>query len=192
MSQNPCRDSGHIDYPMAQERKSPPAPANKGKRYPAEILTEDEARRLLAACSKRAPTGIRNRALIIVLYRAGIRISEALALYPRDLDAEAGTIHVREEKGSKPRAVSLQPGGVRRARPLARREGAPRPRRETPSVLDPSRSAVEGELHPRALLPRLAEKAGIEKRVHAHALRHAAELAREGTPTNLIQAQLGH
>lgn len=46
----------------------------------------------------------------------------------------------------------------------------------------------------RALLPRLALKAGIEKRVHAHGLRHthAAELAREGTPLNLVQAQLGH
>ena len=46
----------------------------------------------------------------------------------------------------------------------------------------------------RALLPRLAHKAGIEKRVHAHGLRHthAAELAREGVPMNVIQAQLGH
>jgi integrase len=46
----------------------------------------------------------------------------------------------------------------------------------------------------RALLPRLAARAGIEKRVHPHGLRHthAAELAREGTPLNLVQAQLGH
>jgi integrase len=41
---------------------------------------------------------------------------------------------------------------------------------------------------------RLAAKAGIEKRVHPHGLRHthAAELAREGVPMNVIQAQLGH
>ena len=46
----------------------------------------------------------------------------------------------------------------------------------------------------RALLPRLARKAGIEKRVHAHGLRHthAAELVRERVPVNLIQKQLGH
>ena len=46
----------------------------------------------------------------------------------------------------------------------------------------------------RSLLPRLAKKAGIEKRVHAHGLRHthAFELANEGTPLHLIQAQLGH
>jgi site-specific recombinase XerD len=46
----------------------------------------------------------------------------------------------------------------------------------------------------RKLLPRLARKAGIEKRVHAHGLRHthAFELASEGTPLHVIQAQLGH
>ena len=46
----------------------------------------------------------------------------------------------------------------------------------------------------RALFPKLARKAGIAKRVHAHGLRHthAAELAAEGVPMNLIQAQLGH
>ncbi len=46
----------------------------------------------------------------------------------------------------------------------------------------------------RALFPRLAKKAGIEKRVHAHGLRHthAFELACEGHPLHLIQAQLGH
>jgi site-specific recombinase XerD len=52
-------------------------------------------------------------------------------------------------------------------------------------------------LHPayvRQLLPRLAVKAGIRKRVHAQGLRHshAAELAAEGLPAELIQAQLGH
>ena len=46
----------------------------------------------------------------------------------------------------------------------------------------------------RALLPRLGRRAGIEKRVHAHGLRHthAFELANEGHPLHVIQAQLGH
>ncbi len=46
----------------------------------------------------------------------------------------------------------------------------------------------------RRLLPRLAQKAGIERRVHAHGLRHtyAAELAREGTAINVIRDALGH
>jgi integrase len=46
----------------------------------------------------------------------------------------------------------------------------------------------------RTLLPRLARKAGVEKRVHAHGLRHthAHDLAREGKPAHLIRDQLGH
>ena len=53
-------------------------PANKGRCYPAEVLTPEEVRALIKACSNRAPTGVRNRALLVVLYRAGVRISEAL------------------------------------------------------------------------------------------------------------------
>ena len=46
----------------------------------------------------------------------------------------------------------------------------------------------------RAMLRRMAERAGIEKRVHPHGLRHthAFELANEGTPLHVIQHQLGH
>ncbi len=56
--------------------------STKGKKYPAEILTDDEVCRLIRGCSSRAPTGMRNRALIVVLYRGGLRISESLALLP--------------------------------------------------------------------------------------------------------------
>ena len=42
---------------------------NKGKSFPAEILAPDEVRSLIQAASSRAPTGIRNRALIVTLYR---------------------------------------------------------------------------------------------------------------------------
>ncbi|MGH2731613.1 MAG: hypothetical protein ACRDJG_01460 [Actinomycetota bacterium] len=52
------------------------APANRGRRYPAEILTPEEVRALILACSPKAPTGIRNRALIVVMYRGGLRLHE--------------------------------------------------------------------------------------------------------------------
>ncbi len=59
-------------------------PANKGKKYPPEVLTPDEVRGLIEACSSRAPTGIRNRALIVVMYRGGLRVGETLALRPKE------------------------------------------------------------------------------------------------------------
>ena len=70
------------------------APANRGQKLPPEPLTTEEVRALLSACSGRAPTGVRNRALIVLLYRAGLRINEALALMPKDLDSKAGTLRV--------------------------------------------------------------------------------------------------
>ena len=51
---------------------------NKGRSYPPEILTSAEVEALLHACSNRASTGIRNRALIAMLYRGGLRLGEAL------------------------------------------------------------------------------------------------------------------
>ena len=59
-------------------------PWNKGRRMPAEPLSGDEVRALIKACSGRAPTGVRNRALLTVLYRGGLRLDEALSLLPTD------------------------------------------------------------------------------------------------------------
>lgn len=167
--------------------------ANKGRRFPAEILSEAEVAALLKACSPKAPTGIRNRALITIMYRAGLRVSEALALFPKDVDADAGTITVLHGKGDKRRIVGLDPGAFAvLARWLDRRTALGINGRYR--IFCTLRGASVQSAYVRALLPRLAAKAGIEKRVHPHGLRHthAAELAREGTPLNLVQAQLGH
>lgn len=171
---------------MVTRKKTP-------KQFPVEILTAEEAVSLIKACSAKSATGLRNRALLTVLYRAGLRISEALALRSKDVNLEAGTLTVLRGKGGKRRVVGLDPGAAAvLGQWLERRH----------SLAFNGRQAVfctlQGEpmetAYVRALLPRLALKAGIEKRVHAHGLRHthAAELAREGTPLNLVQAQLGH
>jgi site-specific recombinase XerD len=167
-------------------------PAHAGHTLPSEVLTPEEARALLRVPSPRAPTGIRNRALFAVLYRGGLRISEALTLERRDLLAAACTLTVRHGKGNRHRTIGMDPaafGLVARWLDERRRLGLHRP-----GVVF---CTLDG--HPlqagyvRALLPRLARKAGIEKRVHPHGLRHtcAAELAIEGVPVPLIQ-QLGH
>jgi integrase len=57
----------------------------------ADLLTSHEIEKLVKACSGRAPSGIRNRALIAVAWRSGLRIGEVLALKPKDLDLQAGT-----------------------------------------------------------------------------------------------------
>ena len=179
--------------PMGSPGDTARVPANKGRKYPAEVLRPEEVTALLRACSTRAPTGIRNRALIAVLYRGGLRVAEALALHPKDLDLDRGAVRVLHGKGDQARTVALDPGALALVeRWLTQRHqlGVPSRRRLfctlTGGPLDPS--------YVRRLLPRLAARAGVDKRVHAHGLRHthAAELAREGKPINLIRDQLGH
>ena len=168
-------------------------PANKGRRLPPEPLTPDEVRSLINACSPRAPTGIRNRALLVVLYRGGLRISEALSLAPKDLDRDAGTIRVLRGKGKTHRLIGLDPGAWAILQLwLERRTQLDLPRRA------PVFCTLAGEpiktAYVRALLPRLARRAGLQKRCHPHGLRHtfALELANESVPVHLIQQQLGH
>ena len=68
-------------------------PASKGKTYPVEILTPDEVRALLAQCSQTSSYGIRHRALIVMLYRTGLRCGEALALHVKDIDVQGRRSH---------------------------------------------------------------------------------------------------
>ena len=166
---------------------------NRGRRLPPEILTDDEVHALLRACSGKAATGIRNRALIAVLYRSGLRISEALSVYPKDIDRNTGAIRVLNGKGKRARTVGIDSGAMavlERWFDMRTRIGLSGGQRLF--------CTLEGrpmtDSYVRVLLPRLAHKAGIEKRVHAHGFRHshAAQLRAEGVDIGIISKQLGH
>ena len=163
------------------------------RKRPAQPLTRAEVEALLAACSRRAPTGVRNRALIAVLYRAGLRISEVLALRPCDVDPAAGTVRVLHGKGDRSRTVGLDAGALS----LVERWLETRAKRGIPRTA-PLFCTLAGRpmyaSYVRTMLHRLARRAGIEKRVHPHGLRHthASELAAENVPLTFIQTQLGH
>jgi len=165
----------------------------KTRRFPIETLSTDEAKNLIRQCSRRAPTGIRNAALLSVLYRCGLRIAEALALKHSDIDADARTVRVLFGKGAKARTVGIDDGALAVLQRWIDKKKSlginGRTRLFCTLAGDPMSSD-----YIRTMIPRLARKAGIEKRVHAHALRHtfAAELARENTPINVIQVLLGH
>lgn len=158
---------------------------------PPEPLSRAEAEALLAVIPRRSLTGRRNRAIVTVLYRAGLRISEALALKASDVDPDASTIRVLRGKGHRARTVGLDPGGmdtVLRWTEARAAAGIRGPLFCTLAGAPLSRQYVS------AMLKRQAARAGIGKRVHPHGLRHtlAAELAAEGVPINIISRQLGH
>ena len=166
---------------------------NKGKTFPAEILTGEEVRRLLGVISETSSVGLRNRALIVTLYRAGLRHAEALALMPKDVDLSAGSITVLHGKGDKRRMVGIDGGAApilsawsERRTELSFGPGEP--------LFCTLRGTQMAPSYLRGVLPQLAAKAGIAKRVHPHGLRHthAYELAMERVEMPIIQRQLGH
>jgi len=156
--------------------------------YPAELYEQSEVAALMDACG-RSKIGKRNRALIALLAGCGLRIGEALALEPRDVSASTGSIRIRRGKGSKARTVPLD--ATTEALLDAWRKVRPPKARTLVSTLagEPVKDA-----YVRSLLPRLAGKAGVAKRVHPHGLRHyfACSLDREGYPISQISALLGH
>jgi len=178
---------------MSEQTSRRRVPGNKGMRYPADPPTVEE----IVAVMREAGHGRsaeRLRGVIVVLWRAGLRINEAIMLNETDLSASTGSITVRFGKGGRRRQVGMDPWAWEQLRPwLDQRQRLP----AGPMfclIHGPNAgrrwnsSAVRGDLH------RLARQAGVRRRFAPHQLRHAhaVEMAREGIPLNVIQRQLGH
>jgi len=180
-------------HKAAEQEKPARVSPNRGKKFPAEILTGSEVKGLIRHCSSRCPSGIRNIALLSVMYGTGLRVSEALALYPKDVDADAHSIRVLHGKGNKARTVGIDDGTLAKLqRWIDHRKDLKINGRHT--LFCTLAGKVLSADYMRQLLPRLAAKAGIEKRVHPHILRHthASQLSAEGVSVGVISRQLGH
>ncbi len=168
-------------------------PRNKGMRYPADPPTVEEIIAVMRHAGENRHA-LRLRALIVVLWRGGLRVQEALALAERDLDPRRGSVLVREGKGGRRREIGMDTWGWEQLQPwLTARLDLP----VGPlfCVIDgPTRGRPWSSAAVRVELRRLATQAGVRRRFAFHQLRHAhaLELAREGVPLNIIQRQLGH
>jgi site-specific recombinase XerD len=168
-------------------------PRNKRLRYPADPPTVEEIIAVMRQVGDDRH-GARLRAMIVVLWRGGLRIQQALALGERDLDPRRGSLLVRNGKGGRRREIGMDAWGWEQLRPwLAARVELP----IGPlfCVIDgPTRGRPWSSAKVRVEFRRLAAQAGIRRRFAPHQLRHAhaVELAREGVPLNVIQRQLGH
>jgi site-specific recombinase XerD len=186
----PIYARGRAGQPTAPSCLRRPRPL---RRFPPEVLTDAEVRSLMDACNGPPVTALRNRALLAVLYRSGLRISEALDLRPKDVDAAGGALRVMRGKGGRDRTSGIDAGAVAvLAEWLAVRASLGLNGR------DPVFCTTRGERlsggYVRRLMRRLGDRAGIDKRVHAHGLRHthAAQLRQEGVDIGIISRQLGH
>ena len=168
-------------------------PRNKGLRYPADPPKVEEIVAVMRMAGDDTH-GRRLRGLIVVLWRAGLRIHEALSLSEVDLDTRRGSLLVRHGKGGRRREVGMDAWGWEQLQPWLKT------RRELPvgPLLCVSNGATRGRhwspAAARAELRRTAATAGVRRRFAPHQLRHAhaVEMAREGVPLVVIQRQLGH
>lgn len=159
--------------------------AKKPKRLPG-VLSPEELRRLFAVAAHEP----KHHALLMVLYGAGLRISEAFDLQVGDIDSQRMLIHVRDGKGHKARMVRLSPQLLEVLRSYWRKA---RPR----TWLFPQRGDATRPMDGGSgcrIVQRFARAAGINRRVGPHTLRHsyATHLLDAGTDLRTIQVLLGH
>ncbi|MDA8103633.1 MAG: tyrosine recombinase [Nitrospiraceae bacterium] len=175
--------------PMA-EVESPRAPY-----LLPEVLSVEQVEALLAAVDLGRPGGLRDRALIEVLYGSGLRVSEAAALDLEDFLEDDGLLRVTG-KGAKTRVVPLTPPAARLLGDYiygGQRSHCLR-RRSEPAVFVSlrgsrlTRQAIWQMIRKHALL------AGLEGSIHPHTLRHscATHMVNGGADIRVVQELLGH
>ena len=185
--------SSPITLPGYRKGQRPP---NYGMKLPPEPLDRGEIARLLATFGGGAAAA-RNKALIVLLWRTGLRISEALALYPKDVDWQGGRLTVLKGKGGKRRTVAVDEYALAMLRAWMahrRRLALGGQHAIFCTVNRQTRGRAMSSAYVRTMLKKRARAAGIAKRVHPHGFRHtcAFELISENTPLGVIRAQLGH
>ena len=181
----------HILYNPASEIELP----KLEKRLPKAILSESEAERVLNQPDMADPMGPRDRAILEVLYSTGIRRMELINLLVQDVDAERGTLFVRQGKGKADRMIPI---GARAIQWIDKYLDSSRP--ELVCGRDEGRlflSRLGDAISPNgltALVRNYIDKAKIGKKGSCHLFRHtmATLMLENGADIRFIQAMLGH
>jgi len=162
-------------------------PFQRRRRRLPTILSKDEVARLLDA----ARWNPRDHAILATLYSTGLRLGELVKLQIADIDSQAMLVHVRQGKGGKDRQVQLSPQLLATLRDyyrscLVKPKSWLFPGTKPDSPLDPS--GIQ------RMVSAIARKAGLDKPVSPHTLRHcfATHLLEDHTDLRTIQSMLGH
>jgi len=176
---------GHIKHHPAEDLDTP-----QRFNYLPKFLTEDEIDRLLGAPDISTEEGIRDRAILEIMYATGLRVSELVGLKQTDVDLMTGLV-VCHGKGSKERRVPLGKSAIHWLQQYAAVKAA-YGKHSTPYVF-----LYHGKPFTRQLawsmIKSRAEQVGIQN-VSPHTLRHsfATHLLQHGADSRSVQALLGH
>jgi type 1 fimbriae regulatory protein FimE len=168
--------------------KRPPCKPPNTSRRTREYLTPQEVDQVIAAARKEGRHAVRNTALILLMYRHGLRVAEAVALRWEGVDMQAGTLHVCRVKQGRAAVHPLRGPELRVLRQV---------RRAYPDTAYLFVSERGGPLTARGvhhIVLRAGKMAGLSFPIHPHMLRHACGfyLANRGFDTRAIQQYLGH
>jgi integrase/recombinase XerD len=166
----------------------------KRRRTLPRTLSPGEAERLIEAANGTAPRALRDRALVELLYGAGLRVSEAVGLERNGVDLEQRLVRCIG-KGSKERVVPVGREAVEALRRYLSRGRPYLDTRHRPELFLNARGGALTRSGAFLILRRLAETAGLEPgRVHPHLLRHsfATHLLEGGADLRSVQEMLGH
>jgi integrase/recombinase XerD len=163
-----------------------------GRRLPAVLSFEDVVR-LLDAPDRSKPRGRRDRAMLSLMYAAGLRVSELCALKASDLDQRRGFVHVLG-KGGKRRLVPVGEVALLDIEAYLRESPPPRRGRAHPALFLSSWGRPLSRQGFWKLVLRYARKVGITKPISPHKLRHsfATHLLERGADLRSVQTLLGH
>lgn len=177
---------GHIKRHPAEDLDTPQA----GSHLP-RFLSEDEMERLLSVPDTATEEGLRDRAIMEVMYAAGLRISELVSLKPSDVDTDAGLLACHG-KGSKERRIPIGKSATRWLE-LYRAMRLRRARTQDARLFVNSLGAPLTRHTVWASIKRYSERAGLEN-VSPHTLRHsfATHLLQRGADSRSVQSLLGH
>ncbi len=147
------------------------------------VLSPEETQHILVA-----PTNIKHRAILTTIYSAGLRVSEAIALKKTDIDSQRMQIRVSQAKGKKDRYTLLSPKTLDLLRRYVTQYKPQEYLFEGPTNQPYSDRSIQ------SILKEAVKKAGIQKRITVHTLRHsfATHLLEAGTDLRYIQFLLGH
>jgi integrase/recombinase XerD len=157
-------------------------------------LSPAEVERLITAANGVSPRALRDRALVELLYGAGLRVSEAVGLDRARVDLDGRLVRALG-KGGKERLVPLGREAVDALRRYLARGRPYLDRRHRPELFLNAQGGPLTRAGAFLILRRLAEKAGLEpERVHPHLLRHsfATHLLEGGADLRSVQEMLGH
>jgi len=169
----------HVDFP-------------KIGRYLPAVLSVEEVDAIMESVDLSAPSGIRDRAILEVLYGCGLRVSELTSLRISDIFLGEGFVRVTG-KGDKQRVVPIGESAEQAVRAYMEVRPEPQPKAEDILFLGKSGNALS-RVSIFNLVKKQAMIAGIHKEISPHTFRHsfATHLIENGADLRVVQEMLGH